>query len=888
LKAIISIFLLLFISNASGQTIELQGRIVDEKNKGVKDATIKIDEVQGQYFTNKNGLFVINVPPNSIYTLRISYLGKEPFVQTVVVEDKNKNIGTFKMKQTVLGPIQVEYVRPGEFIDRFPPVNLSRIATPSGNFEDLIKVAGLGVSSSSELTANYNVRGGNYDENLIYVNGIEIYRPFLVRSGQQEGLSFINSAFVENISFSAGGFDAYYGDKLSSVLDIQYREPLKFGGSAQASFMGGQAHLEGVFGKKRGNFITGARYRNNGYLINSLPTKGDYNPTFFDYQLLTNYYLNYNNENSYTKLFVLGHYSTNNYRFIPSTRNTTWGTVNEAFQLKVFFEGQEETRFKTFTAATGIEWRKNKQFKMNFVSSVFHSIESEHFDILGEYLINALETDPAKEEFGDSTSNVGIGGFLDHARNDLEVWIGNVYLNGKYDFKSKEKTKSDSLKTTTISEFRWGTKAQYELFFDELSEWHLIDSSGYSIPQGASDEVELKEVIKQDNKVESYRFTGHVQYSHNWIRRKTINVDLDRTIKKANKTKYKISLHQEIKNSPSKLTVTLGTRGGLRTYNDEYWITPRASITYTPRKYFLTEDTTVVRRNMKFRFASGLYYQPPLYRTMRGVLGAINPDVVSQKSWHNVIGADVFFTMWGRPFKFVTEAYYKHMWDVVPYEIDNVRIRYYAENNAKAYAYGIDAKVNGEFVKGVESFFRIGVLKTAEDIENDDYYLYLNSDGDTIVPGFTFNNTPTDSLLQVPGYIPRPSDQRLTMSLFFQDKMPRFENFKVSTNLTIGTPLPYGPPTYERYKDVLRSNTYIRVDLGFMYDIVNPENRKKYQDKKVMKHLDQWTISLDAFNLLGINNIISYQWLQDIAGRYYAIPNHLTGRRVNLRMIIKF
>ena len=273
---------------------------------------------------------------------------------------------------------------------------------------------------------------------------------------------------------------------------------------------------------------------------------------------------------------------------------------------------------------------------------------------------------------------------------------------------------------------------------------------------------------------------------------------------------------------------------------------------------------------------------------MRGIDGTINPNVVSQKSFHNVIGANVDFTMWGRPFKFQTEAYYKYMWDVVPYEIDNVRIRYYAENSAVAYAYGIDAKVNGEFVKGVESFFRIGLLKTMENIDNDEYYLYLNSDGDTINPGYTFNSTPVDSILQVPGWIPRPTDQTLTFAVFFQDQMPGFENFKVSANLLMGTPIPYGPPTYERYKDVLRTKAYWRFDVGFMYDFINPANRIKYKSKKFFSNFEQITLSLDVFNLLGIKNIISYQWLQDLNGRYYAIPNHLTGRRINLRLIVRF
>ena len=899
MRLIILISLLLSTA-AYSQQVTISGKIVDSEGHGLPGVIILVDGVQGSFGpTTEEGLFSFKVDPNATYVIRTRYQKKQSLLKKVTVTDEDLFIGSFEMDAKTFNPVVIDVKRPGDFMDFFPKVDLNRLPSVTGNPEDFIKLVGLGVSSNNELTSNYNVRGGNYDENLIYVNGIQIYRPFLVRSGQQEGLSFINSAFVDNIYFSAGGFDAYYGDKLSSVLDITYREPVKFGGSAQASLMGAQAHLEGVFAKYRGNFILGARYRANSYLLNSLPTQGDYNPTFFDAQFLSKYYLNYDNDDRYSRLFVLGHYSTNNYRFVPATRNTTWGTVNEAYQLRVFFEGQEETKFNTFTAATGVNWRKSKRFKMDFVGSVFRSIESEHFDILGEYWINLLETDPSKEEFGDSTSNVGVGGFLDHGRNDLDVWIGNVYTTAKYDLRYKSKELENGKSRRTFGEMRWGAKGQYEIFNDKLSEWHLIDSAGYSIPLGQSDVVELQEVIKQDNQVESMRFTGHFQFSHNWITGKDKEVKLKHKIRTPD-GKMKIVKHDTIKGSPDKISLTLGTRGGYRTYNKEYWVTPRLSLTYTPRSYILNEDSTITRRQMKFRFATGLYYQPPLYRTMRGILGDVNPDVVSQKSFHNVIGADIYFNMWGRPFKFVTEAYYKYMWDVVPYEIDNVRIRYYAENSAIAYAYGIDAKINGEFIKGVESFFRIGLLRTEEDILNDEYYLYLNSDGDTILPGYTFNNVPVDSIRQTPGYIPRPTDQLLTFSLFFQDQMPGIPNFKVSTNLLIGTPLPYGPPTYERYKDVLRSNSYIRVDLGFMYDFVNPYTKQKMafdesEGKSIKKgrrffneNFEQVTLSLDAFNLLGIKNIISYQWLQDIAGRYYAIPNHLTGRRVNLRLIVKF
>lgn len=867
------------------QEVSLTGRVTDEKGVPVPQAMIQVTGTNQLYFTTGSGTFDIKVESAQTYTLRISAPEfANHYLSDIAVGNEDLDLGDVQLKSKQLNEVLIEYK--GKNIVPFPKVDLALVPSQSGNFEDLVKLVGLGVSSNNEMTSNYNVRGGNYDENLIYVNGIQIYRPFLVRSGQQEGLSFINPAFVENIYFSAGGFDAYYGDKLSSVLDIQYREPSRFGGSVQASLMGGAFHLEGRLGK-RGNYITGARYRANSYILNSLPTQGDYNPVFFDYQLLANHYLDYS-KSSYKKLFVLGHYSSNNYRFVPTTRNTSWGTVNEAYQLRVFYEGQEETKFSTVTAATGLDWKVNKNLNMQFVTSMFRSVESENFDILGEYWINQLETDPSKEEFGDSTSNVGVGGLLDHARNSLNVWIANAYWNGHYTSKSQFRQNNPD-GNYRFGEMHWGLKGQYEFFDDNISEWHVIDSAGYSIPNGDPNTIELQEVIKQKNVVETYRFTSHFQYSQSWVTKKDV-VSHTRIRRKNKETKEKtyIEFTDSISNSPANFTLIIGERLGYRAYNDEIWFTPRMSMTFTPRSYYRTIDSSLYRRNIKLRFSSGLYYQPPFYRTMRGLYGEINPDVVSQKSWHNVLGASVDFNMWGRPFKFQSELYYKYMWDVVPYEIDNVRIRYYAENSAVAYAYGFDAKINGEFVPGVESFFRIGLLKTMEDINNDEYYLYLNSEGDTIIQGYTFNDVPTDSILQVPGWIPRPTDQTLTFAVYFQDKMPGFENFKVSANLMMGTPLPYGPPTFERYKDVLRTKAYWRFDVGFMYDFINDKNRESLKTKKFIGGFEQFTISLDAFNLLGINNIISYQWLQDIYGRYYAIPNHLTGRRINLRIILKF
>ena len=878
------IFLTSFILNGKSQSVTLTGRITDEESTPLV-GTIKVIGIDGNFVSKSNGYFSITVQPNRTYTIDFYAINHTPQRKTISVGTTNRDIGLIRLRIKTLRPVDVVTHEVGMTIEKIPPPKIGTVPTATGNFEDYLKSSALGISSNNELTSNYNVRGGNYDENLIYINGIQIYRPFLPRSGQQEGLSFINSAFVENIYFSAGGFDAYYGDKLSSVLDIRYKEANSFAGSAQVSFMGAQSHIEGVYGKgERGNFITGARYRTNSYLLNSLQVKGSYKPTFFDYQFLTNYYTNFDDDDSYQKFYALGHFSTNNYRFVPTNRKTEFGTVNEAYQLTMYYEGQEQTKFQTFTGALGYEWKVNKHLDMHWVASSFNSKETEYFDVLAEYFINQLETDPSKDEFGDSTSNIGVGGLLNHARNDLNVWIANAYYYGIYTFDNKY---NDTKNSTTFSKLRWGAKYQHERFDNDLSEWHLIDSAGYVIPNNDPNKIELTDVIKQHNIVDNNRITSHIQYTFNLVKRKTIYLDLKRKFK-IDTNKYIIYAKDTIENSPNKWAVSLGVRGGYRTFNDEYWITPRVNITYNPRKYILNEDTTITRRNIKFKFATGLYYQPPLYRAMRGINGQINSNVVAQKSWHNVLGFNSFFKMWGRPFKFTTEAYYKYLWDVNPYEIDNVRIRYFANNNAIAHVYGIDAKINGEFIKGVESSFKIGVLRAIEDILDDSYQTYLNAAGDTIIPGYTYDNIAVDSFITYPGYIPRPTDQRVNFGVFFQDKMPRFERFKVSVNILFGSALPFGPPTFERYKDVFRTKSYFRTDLGFMFDVINEDNLEKYKNKTILKHFNRVSLSFNVFNLMGINNVISYDWVQDINARYFAVPNYLTGRRLNLRLVVEF
>ncbi|MFK8039009.1 MAG: TonB-dependent receptor plug domain-containing protein [Crocinitomicaceae bacterium] len=878
LVSFLFLFCLGFSSHA--QEVMVSGKIIDDTGNNVIDALIKVVETGALTTTNRKGIFKISLNINSKATLLITAPDYRLEKKIVQVDEQTSYIGEIVIFNKNNKIILVEGDAVGNIIKIKPPA-IGVIPTSTGNFEDYIKLTALGVSSNNELTSNYNVRGGNFDENLIYVNGIEIYRPLLARSGQQEGLSFINSAFVEDIYFSAGGFDANYGDKLSSVLDVKYKEASEFKGSAQLSLMGAEFHLENTFGKaNRGNYITGARYRTNAYLLNALPTKGDYFPNFFDYQALINYYTVYNNEESYQKIFFLGHFANNKYKFIPKTKTTRWGTINEAYQLRIFYEGQELSNFKTFTGALGYEWKVNKNLDLNFTTSTFYSDENENYDIFGEYWINSLETDPSKDDFGDSTDNVGIGGFLNHARNNLIAYVSNTGHAGTYHFKQNEGEKED---ISTSSSLKWGVNYRYERYDDVLSEWNIIDSSGYIIPLD-NDALTITNVIKTNNLVVNSNFTGFTQYSYNKVKRIDLPVFLKTKVKTENGKKT-VTKQDTILNAPSSWNLSLGTRAGYRLYNKEPWITPRANISFSPRSYVIDTSGQVSRRNIKFRLSSGLYYQPPAFREMRNLFGQIVPEVLAQKSWHNVLGMDMYIQMWGRPFKIVAETYYKHLWDINPYEIDNVKIRYYAKNNSRAFAYGFDTKINGEFIKGVESHFRIGLLQTKEDLLDDSYVEYYNDTGAVVFQGAS---NIADSATIFPGYIPRQTEQLITFSVFFQDKIPNFESFKLAINIQYGSALPYGPPTFNRYQDILRSKAYFRVDLGLIYDIITKENKKKYANSKVFGSFNRLSASLNATNLLDFNNVVSFNWLQDINGRYYAIPNYLSGFRLNLKLVAEF
>jgi hypothetical protein len=823
------LFVLMFTCvhvNLLAQEATVKGYIYNkESKKALPDITIAVKGIPGFSNTDSTGKFSLNVPAERDIIIVLKNIGfkevnlKRNYKAGSVNElnvDLESNVNT-------LSTVQIEDKQArSSTLTRIDPKLLYTLPT-TGGFEAILKTLP-GVSSNNELSSQYNVRGGNYDENLIYVNDIEIYRPFLVRSGQQEGLSFINSDMVSSILFSAGGFDAKYGDKLSSVLDVQYRNPRTFGGTVQGSLLGGSVHLEGISKDARFSAIGGIRTRTNQYLLRTLDTQGDYKPFFADGQLLLNY--DFTPEFS---LQALGNYSRNRYNMVPQSRQTKFGTVNEALQLNVYFDGQEVNDFETYLGAlTGI-YKPNRDLKLKFITSAFRSYEFETYDVQGQYYIDQLETDLSKPNFGDVKFNRGVGTFLNHARNYLTSTVVNAEHKGFY-------------KNAT-----WGAKFQHEIITDKLSEWQNIDSAGYSLPQSNLELLEVKEVIKQKIDLESNRIMGYYQNHWSWQGKDT-----------------------------SEYRLTLGARTNYWTLNKQLLISPRGTFSLKPNW----------NRDFLFRFSSGIYSQPAFYRELRNFKGEINRNLKAQQSIHFVLGSDYNFKIWNRPFKLLTEVYYKQLNNLVPYEIDNVRIRYYAENLAKGYATGVDMKLNGEFINGIESWFSLSVMKTAEDINNDFYYAYYNSDNELIRPGITANAIATDSILFRPGFIRRPADQRVNVGMFFQDYVPKIPKLKMHLNLLYGTGFPFGPPSYERYKDTLKMPPYRRVDIGFSWQLISED--QKLPQKNLLHYFKSMWLSIEVFNLLAINNTISYLWIKDITDRQYAIPNYLTNRQVNVRLVTKF
>ncbi len=836
------LFLIFGFQAFSQEKASIYGHVTNEKIAPLEYVNVTIQGTTVGTTTDKNGNYQLAVPANQDIIIAFSFIGYQKVTHTINLTPGEKK----QLNQIIVSistPIPIfELIAKDEraIITRIDIKQADFIPSTSGSgVEELVKKTSLGVYSNNELSSQYSVRGGNFDENLVYVNDVEIYRPLLQRSGQQEGLSFANSDLTSSVLFSSGGFDAKYGDKMSSVLDIQYKRPKKLAGSVMLSLLGASAHLEAASKNEKFTFLFGIRQKSNQYVLNALQTKGQYKPSFTDVQLYTTYQINKKLEVSF-----LGNYARNKYLVIPESRETQFGTVQESYALKIYFEGEELDKINTYLGALTFTYKPIDNLFMKWISSAYQTHETQRYDINGQYLIGRLEADFGKADFGNMKEILGVGTHFQHARDELYATVMSTELKGGY--------------TKKKSYLQFGLKYQHEIIEDNLKEWEMIDSSGFTIPhqpdsvgytnpglQGENP-ILLQDVVKRKNYLQSNRVNAFLQ--NTW----TFDID------------------------SAELALTVGARATYWDLNGQLCVSPRLTLAYKPHW----------KRDIVFRFSSGMYYQPPFYKEMKGFDGVINTDVKAQRSIHFLVGADWNFKLWDRPFKFVTEAYYKILDHLNPYEIDNVKIQYFANNNGKGYAAGLDMKINGEFVKGDESWLGISLMQTREKIAGEYYMSYYDKNGNLIQPGYTQNAVIADSVRHETGYVPRPTDQLLNVNVFFQDHFPRWPTFKIHLNLVYSSPLPFGPPEHKRYLDTLRMPSYFRVDIGFSKSIIDESSI--LSKKNPFHFIKSLWISGEVFNLFGRLNTISYLWIKDVNNRQYAVPNELTNRLFNIKLVAKF
>jgi len=794
------------------------GVVTDTTGQPVDLANIAVRDSREGTMTASDGAYSFTVPADRDIRLVISCVGFITREKEVRLASGSRTELNFVLRQDVKSlkeiSVSARIERAGTF-QRIDVADLEYMPSTTGKIEAIIK-AQAGVASNNELSSQYSVRGGNFDENLVYVNDIEIYRPFLVRSGEQEGLSFINSDLVSSIRFSAGGFDARYGDKMSSALDITYKTPEKFGGSASLSLLGADVHLEGISKNRRLTYLVGYRYKTTSYLLNTLETSGDYKPQFSDLQGMITYRFS-----SKISLSFLGNYSSNRYDFIPETRTTKFGTLKLPYNLTIFYDGQEVDQFNTYLGALSLDIRPSNNLELKFIANAFQTNEQETFDILGQYWINELDNTAGSETYGDSILNIGVGGLLTHARNYLDAYVLSMSHIGSY-------TSGNHL-------LKWGIKYQYQDFYDRISEWELTDSSDYVLPYNG-EEIVLSNQSRAENRIAYDQLNTFIQDT--W----------------------------EVNSARADYFLTVGVRGSLWNFNRTFMMSPRATFSIQP----------AWERDMMFHISGGSYYQPPFYKEMRTPDDRINHQIKPQRSIHLLVGGDYIFSAWERPFKLTTEIYYKWLDDLIPYKIENVRIRYAGENIASGYATGIDLKLNGEFVKGAESWFTASLMQTREDIQGDSVW---------------FNPVDGDPYYDAAGYYARPTDQLFTAGIYFQDYFPNNPDYKVQLSAFFGTGLPLSYPEEERYYTEFKMRSYKRVDIGFS-KVLKRENQQLKANSPFRYFSTIW-ISGEIFNLLGIKNEASYTWIRTVSNQsnvpaMFGVENYLTGRRFNVKLTARF
>ncbi len=821
----IACLLLATISFSQKKTAWVSGKVVDDNENPMPGVSVVILGKQTGISTNDSGYFRIEVPAGKAFALVFSHINRKPEQKNFLLNENEEEQLTVRLErgENILAEVIISDQRERNEAGLIKPNPKTIINLPSAitGVESMIKVF---VGSNNELTSQYSVRGGSYDENLIYVNDFEVFRPYLIRNGQQEGLSFINPEMVRNINFYNGGFQAKYGDKMSSVLDIQYKKPKRFGGSVYVGILEQGVQLEGTSSNNKFTYLLGARNRSNRNLLSSQATQGNYVPSSSDFQGLFNYKFNDKWEAE-----LLGNISKSKFSLVPEFSQLTSSVFSPFFSVNlgvdIFFEGQERDEYTTNMVGFSLANHVSKRLKLKWMASRFENDERENIDITGAYLFGERDFDKSQPTYGLIVNPLGAGVYQNFARNALNIENWNVGHKGNLDKNNHA--------------LQWGLSFDKTKIADKLNEWEYQDSAGYSLPYQPN-MLQLSKVTKANANLDINKFSGYIQD----------NILLGDS------------------NSRRSVTLTAGVRFNYNSLNKEFLISPRLGASWKPDW----------KKDIVFRAAVGAYHQPPFYRELRRYDGTINANLKAQKSWQGVAGFDYSFKgLAGRPMRWTTEAYYKRMSDVVPYDIDNVRIRYFGENVAKAYAAGIEMRLFGELVKDAESWISIGLMKTKEDIEGDTYKNYTLND----------QNQPIDSVTVNQGWLRRPTDRLITFGMFFQDYLATNKNFKVYLNLLYGTNLPYNIPGSVKYRNALEIPPYIRIDMGFSALLLDADKSKRRSHSPFRNFESIWA-SLELFNVIDRANTISYLLVKDFSNTIYTMPNRLTPRLVNFKIVARW
>lgn len=799
-KRLYILSLLLLIASAGYAQVKIFGKVIDAEEQPIEFATVRIAGTAVGATTGLDGSYSLSVAESDTIEIIFTCIGYKEHKQKLISPSGNVNVNAKLFKTTrELEAIEVtEYKKQTGGMQTLDAGQLKVGPNASGNAVEGLLTTIAGVSSKDEMSSQYSVRGGSYDENSVYINGIEVYRPQLISSGQQEGLSIINPSLVGSIEFSTGGFSAEYGDKMSSVLDITYRQPESFEGNVAASLMGAEAAI----GQSTGKFsqLHGIRYKRNTTLLSSLETKGEYDPSFFDYQ--TNLRLKLNDQ---WNISFLGNIAMNNYKFTPKTRSTSFGTSQNVKEFTVYFDGKERDRFETYFGALELNYDVNKSTGFTLLASGFLTNELVAYDISGEYWLDEAGTNDGENSVG---GEIGVGKYLEHSRNRFQAGVFTLGLKGH-----------TSLNRHNL---QYGLEYRNQQIYDRTSEWEQRDSAGYSLPN-------------IDNKLEMiYNLTSKHDLTTNklsWYAQDT----------------YRLMVNAGL------FTFNGGLRMSYWDFNNEFLVSPRISIGYIPE----------FNNSLSFRLSGGLYYQSPFYKEFRETktdehgnsYAELNRDIKSQRSIQLILGGDYTFRALDRPFKITAEAYYKKLDDIIPYELDNLKIVYSGRNEADGFIAGIDFKFFGQFVPGTDSWFSFSLMKTQENLNGVK--------------------------------VPRPTDQRYSFGVFFNDYFPKFPKLKFSLKGIISDGFPMTPPQVSRDVSYFRAPAYKRLDIGFQYQLVGGE-KDGVRPYNFWRHFKSIWIGVDVFNLFDFSNVSSYYWVTDVNNIQYAVPNYLTRRQFNVNLSVAF